>query len=138
MKLYWLLPFLLPGIPNAGGQQSTTGKNIAPNHLAGQRWLILQQCFASHDRESTLLDTVRAHPGDYIDFAGNGLAYGCFLGLHDTLEYELLGRDSLSFGDTPFRVIRNDNGNLVLYQNEEEKNGDYNRAVYILSREEEI
>lgn len=98
-----------------------------------RNWKFKAQYFASHDSVGTDVDTIRGNGNDYLYFAENGKAYSHFKGILDTTEYKFIGGDSISFGDTPFRIIRRDDGQIELYQNEEEANGDYNRVHYILS-----
>jgi hypothetical protein len=108
----------------------STLKQILTDH----KWNIKNQSFASHDVSGTDLDTVQANEGDYISFQDNGKAYCYFKGTHDTLEYKIIGTDSISFGDTPFQITFNQD-HVEFYQNEEEKNGDYNRVTYTLVSE---
>jgi hypothetical protein len=101
-------------------------------NLTDQKWHIQSQSFASHDQSGTDLDTVMGNEQDYISFHENGYAYCLFNGVHDTLEYKIISADSISFGDTPFVIKATGSGKLEFYQNEEEKNGDYNRVTYTL------
>lgn len=111
-----------------------TSAQFSTNDLVNQKWHIQSQSFASHDQSGTDVDTVRGNELDYINFSDNGYAYCLFNGVHDTLEYKLIGTDSISFGDTPFLITFN-NDQVEFYQNEEEKNGDYNRVRYSLISE---
>lgn len=108
--------------------------------IEGKRWQIQNQSFASHDINGTDIDSISGLPGDYIDFKSNGLVYTFFDGKYDTMEYKLIGKDSISFGDTPFLITKNGLNSIQLYQNEEEPNGDYNRVIYrlISDRKEEL
>jgi len=108
----------------------------SPNKVfKGFKFNLLYQVFESHDATGTNIDTVR-HPGDLIYFAPNGTAYIKYNNNNDSIGYQLIGNDSLSFGDTPFLVTAQGNGYYTLYQNEEEPNGDYNRVTYLVKREE--
>lgn len=117
-----------------------SNKNAAPAYsalkqiLTDNKWHIKSQFFASHDSAATDFDTVQANEGDYISFQENNKAYCYFKGVHDTLEYKIIGTDSISFGDTPFKITFN-RDQVEFYQNEEEKNGDYNRVRYALVSE---
>lgn len=102
------------------------------HNLTQQKWHIQSQSFASHDQNGTDVDTVSGNTEDYISFQENGYAYCLFNGVHDTLEYKLIGTDSISFGDTPFVITATGPDKIEFYQNEEEKNGDYNRVRYTL------
>ena len=104
--------------------------------LTDQKWHIQSQSFASHDQSGTDIDTVLGSEGDYITFNENGYAYCLFNGVHDTLEYKLIGKDSISFGDTPFIITSTGRDQVQFYQNEEEKSGAYNRVTYTLISEE--
>lgn len=104
--------------------------------LTDQKWYIQSQSFASHDQSGTDVDTVLGNEGDYIIFNENGYAYCLFNGVHDTLEYELIGKDSISFGDTPFIITSAIRDQVQFFQNEEEKDGAYNRVTYTLISEE--
>jgi hypothetical protein len=104
--------------------------------LTDQKWHIQSQSFASHDQNGTDIDTVLGSEGDYITFNENGYAYCLFNSVHDTLEYKLIGKDSISFGDTPFIITSTSGDQVQFYQNEEEKNGAYNRVTYTLISEE--
>jgi len=101
-----------------------------------QRWHIEQLYYASHDAKSTDLDTFRGRVDDYVSFSPDGAVHCYFNGIHDTLYYTLLGQDSVSFGDTPFRIMLANDNRVELYQNEQEQNGDYNRVHYILTAEQ--
>lgn len=119
----------------AGNKKSWATEPAYPN-LPGKKWHIQSQYFASHDEKGTDRDTVQGRPDDYIDFRPGGIAYCYFNGQYDTLEYKLIGKDSISFGDTPFSIsIIHNPDHIQLFQNEEEKNGDYNRVWYILSQD---
>ncbi|RYE56341.1 MAG: hypothetical protein EOP48_08235 [Sphingobacteriales bacterium] len=98
-----------------------------------QRWHIKQLCYASHDAQSTDLDTFNGKADDYVSFRPDGSVHCYFNGVYDTLSYTLLGSDSISFGDTPFRITIATEERLELYQNEQEQNGNYNRVHYILT-----
>lgn len=103
--------------------------------LKGSKFFLLYQAFASHDVEGTSIDTVK-NEGDYILFSDNGKAYMNFKGQNDSIEYKFVQDNSITFGDTPFVIVNIGNGYFTLYQNEEEKNGDYNRVTYLLKKEE--
>ncbi len=112
-------------------KSSAIKRKDTPIH--NRTWQFKAQYFASHDRAGTDVDTIRGNGNDYLYFDDNGKAYSHFKGILDTTEYKLIGKDSISFGDTPFLIIRRDDDQIELYQNEEETNGDYNRVHYIIS-----
>jgi len=98
-----------------------------------KKFSISNQVFESHDVEGTDKANIEGQIGDYIIFDKNGKVYTYFDNKVDTMQYKLLGQDSLTFGDTPFIVTIKADDTVVLYQNEEEPNGDYNRVWYNLS-----
>jgi hypothetical protein len=102
--------------------------------LKGSKFMLKYQAFASHDKEGTNIDTVK-NEGDYIIFSENGTAYMYFKGKYDSIHFDILGKNEVSFGDTPFVVKNLGNGYFTLYQNEEEPNGDYNRVTYYLKED---
>lgn len=107
--------------------------NAANIRLSGN-WKICRQSFASHDEKSTDTETIEGKQGDFIFFDQEGRANCFFNNKADTLEYKLVGKDSISFGDTPFSIRRLPGNRVELYQNEEENNGDYNRMWIILEK----
>jgi len=100
--------------------------------IVGRQFNIVSQTFASHDAEGTDKASIDGKIGDYIIFSENGDVYTKFDNKVDTMHYKLVGTDSLSFGDTPFKIEIKDDISVVLYQNEEETNGDYNAVWYNL------
>lgn len=106
----------------------------APTELSGTRWKIKKQSFASHDAKGTDIDSIIGKKGDFIIFQNDGHAYCYFDNKHDTLQYKMIGPDSITFGDTPFAVRSLSANSIELYQNEEESNGDYNRIWFILEK----
>jgi hypothetical protein len=104
--------------------------------LKGYKFLLKYQAFASHDKASTDYDTVQ-NDGDYILFSENGIAYMSFKGQLDSISYSFIGKNAVSFGDTPFIIKSLGNGYYSLYQNEETKKGDYNRVTYLLKQDDE-
>ena len=125
MKKIFLATALLAGLTTfAYARQPSQPK------LSGTKFTVLQQIFASHDAHGTDTDTIKGKIGDYIQFDDNGLAYTFFDNKYDTLEYKIIGADTLSFGDTPFKIERSEDNVIVLYQQEMESNGDYNSVWY--------
>lgn len=102
-----------------------------PDILKGRRFTLNFQVFESHDSTGTDIDTVSSK-GDYILFSHNGKAYMNYKNRLDSLSYTT-HNDSVSFGDTPFKVTKIRPGVIELYQNEENAHGDYNRVTYFLS-----
>jgi hypothetical protein len=135
MKNLFFILFALTTITSFANDKEAAPR-FRSNNLTNQKWHIQSQFFASHDQNGTDLDTVMGNEGDYISFQENGYAYCLFNGVHDTLEYKIIGADSISFGDTPFVITSTGTGKLEFYQNEEEKNGDYNRVIYTLVAEQ--
>jgi hypothetical protein len=113
--------------------KDSTAQKRSNAYIQSRTWQFKAQYFASHDRAGTDVDTIRGNGNDYLYFDKNGKAYSHFKGIFDTTEYKFIGNDSISFGDTPFQIINASLGQLELYQNEEETNGDYNRVYYILT-----
>ncbi|KAA5532565.1 hypothetical protein F0919_17435 [Taibaiella lutea] len=101
--------------------------------IKGNTFILEYQVFESHDKSTTETDTVR-HPGDYIYFSAEGKAYMNYKGKPDSIDYFFPDRKSVSFGDTPFKIIILDNGFFKLYQDETEANGDYNKVTYLLKK----
>jgi hypothetical protein len=134
MKTLLFIVFALTTITSFANDKETTSQ-FRTNNLTNQKWHIQSQSFASHDQSGTDVDTVLGGEQDYISFQENGYAYCLFNGVLDTLEYKIIGTDSISFGDTPFVITATGPGKLEFYQNEEEKNGDYNRVTYTLQAE---
>ncbi|MFA6056748.1 MAG: hypothetical protein WC756_01015 [Taibaiella sp.] len=131
MKNLLFILFALTTITSFANDKEATPQ-FRTNNLTNQKWHIQSQSFASHDQSGTDVDTVIGNEQDYISFQENGYAYCLFNGVHDTLEYKIIGTDSISFGDTPFVITATSPDKLEFYQNEEEKNGDYNRVRYTL------
>jgi len=128
MKKIFLALGLLSSTLSFAQSEKTINKQIV-----GKKFSISNQVFESHDVEGTDKANIEGQIGDYIIFDKNGKVYTYFDNKVDTMQYKLLGQDSLTFGDTPFIVTIKADDTVVLYQNEEEPNGDYNRVWYNLS-----
>lgn len=128
MKKIFLALGLLSSTLSFAQREKTINKQIV-----GKKFSISNQVFESHDVEGTDKANIQGQIGDYIIFDKNGKVYTYFDNKVDTMQYKLLGQDSLTFGDTPFIVTIKADDTVVLYQNEEEPNGDYNRVWYNLS-----
>ena len=101
------------------------------SQLKGHRFLLKLQIFESRDTTSSSSDSI-SNPGDYIVFSQSGIAYINYKNQLDSIDFKMIAQDSLSFGDTPFRIIKQSLNTYYLYQNQEEINGDYNRTTYVL------
>ena len=53
-------------------------------------------------------------------------------GVLDSLRYYYIDGTSICFGDTPFKVSVAEKGNIVLYQHEQDNDGNYNDVTYLL------
>ena len=116
-------------------QSNKTNSNSSQAEiLIGARFTLEYQAFESHDKENTQIDTTK-NEGDYIVFSNDGTAYIHFKGKYDLLRFNIIDKNKISFGDTPFVVKNLGNGYFNLYQNEEESNGDYNRVTYLLKED---